>query len=61
MFGGMIIPRVPRDDIKKDDVTLFREMVEIIFKAPEWKRWNQAPGAGIEFNAGTSSRWRHRQ
>jgi hypothetical protein len=36
-------------DGQKDDATLFREVLEIIFKAPEWVRWNQAPGERIEF------------
>jgi hypothetical protein len=47
----MVTHRVGHDDGQKDDVTLFREMVGIIFKAPEWVGWNEAPGAGIEFNA----------
>ena len=51
MFVGMVTHPVRRDDRQNDDVTLFRQMVDIIFKAPEWKRWNQAPGTRIEFNA----------
>jgi hypothetical protein len=49
MFGGMVTHRVRLGDGQKDDATLFREMLEILFKAPEWARWNQAPGEGIEF------------
>ncbi len=35
------------------DDTLFRQLLDIIFKAPEWdaQHWNQEPTAGIEFNA----------
>ena len=51
MFGGMTTYRARPGDGQKDDVTLFREVLEIIFKAPEWVHWHQAPGAGIEFNA----------
>lgn len=49
MFGGMPTHRVRPGDGQKDDATLFREMLEIVFKAPEWVHWNQAPGEGIEF------------
>jgi hypothetical protein len=49
MFGGMTTYRARPGDGQKDDATLFREMLEIVFKAPEWLHWNQAPGEGIEF------------
>lgn len=49
MFGGMTTYRARPGDGQKDDATLFREMLEIVFKAPQWLRWNQAPGEGIEF------------
>ena len=49
MFGGMTTYRARLGDGQKDDATLFREMLEIVFKAPEWLHWNQAPGEGIEF------------
>ena len=48
MFGGMTTYRARPADGQKDDATLFREMLEIVFKAPEWLHWNQAPGEGIE-------------
>jgi len=46
MFGGMETHRVRLGDGQMDDATLFREMLEIVFKAPEWLPWNQAPGEG---------------
>jgi hypothetical protein len=49
MFVGMTTYRARPGDGQKDDATLFREMLEIVFKAPEWLRWNQAPGEGVEF------------
>ena len=34
---------------RRTNATLFREVLEIIFKAPEWGHWHQAPGERIEF------------
>jgi hypothetical protein len=41
--------RAPPGD-GQNEAMVFREVLEIIYKAPEWENWKQAPGAAIEFS-----------
>ncbi len=45
----MPLPKRKPGDAKTDG-ELFSELVEAVFKAPEWSEWRQDAGAAIEVN-----------